>query len=91
MKYKLRAECSQDVVNFLNNVHSQLSSFKMIKDTDFPDVEFEFETDLDFEEILRAMLFLDDAHVMLQTVEKIDKYTGERYYEDSSEAQKNNE
>jgi hypothetical protein len=81
MKYKLRAECSKDVVGFLNNVHSQLSSFSLIKDKELPDVEFEFETDLALDEIILILKDLDDAHVMYQTVKLIDEYTGERNYE----------
>ena len=81
MKYKLRAECSQDVVYFLNNVHTQLSSFSLIKDKELPDVEFEFETDLTLDEIILTLQDFDDAHVMYQTVKPIEEYTGERNYE----------
>ncbi len=79
--YKLRAECSQDVAEFIQNVHSQLKSFKMIKDDELPDVYFEFETELALDEIILTLKDIEDSHVMFQTVQPIEKYTGERNYE----------
>jgi len=80
MIYKLRAECSTDVVQFIKNAHSQLTNFKMQKDKDFPDVEFEFETELALDEIILKLKKIKDAHVMRQTVKPIDEFNGKRNY-----------
>lgn len=80
MKYKLRAECSNDVAQFIMKAHSQMTNFKMQKDEELPDVEFDFETELAIDEIIMTLQDIDDSHVMYQTVQPIDKYTGERDY-----------
>ena len=81
MIYKLRAECSNDVVQFIQNAHSQMTNFKMQKDKELPDVEFEFETELALDEIILTLKEIEDSHVMYQTVKPIDEYTGERDYD----------
>jgi hypothetical protein len=81
MKYKLRAECSNDVAQFIMNAHSQMTKFKMQKDKELPDIEFEFETELALDEIIMTLQDIDDSHVMYQTVQPIEKYTGERDYD----------
>lgn len=81
MKYKLRAECSNDVARFIMNAHSLMTNFKMQKDDELPDVEFEFETELALDEIIMTLQDIDDSHVMYQTIQPIEKYTGERDYD----------
>lgn len=80
MLYKLRAECLQDIVKFINKIDYQLLSFNMKKDSEYPDVEFEFETNLTIEEIILALREIQDLHVMYQTVKRLPDYTGERDY-----------
>lgn len=81
MFYKLRAECSQDVINFIANAHSQMHTFSMIKeDPSFPDCELIFETELELDEIILTLKDIDDSHVMYQTVKRLTEYTGERDY-----------
>ena len=80
-KYKLRAECSDDVMNFLNNIHSQLLSFKFLRWKNYPDCELIFTTELELDEIQMTLLDIDDAHVMAQTVQLYKNYTGKRNYE----------
>lgn len=82
MNYKLRAECSKDVLNFLNKTHNEISSLKMIRDGGgFPDVEFEFETKLSLNKIFSILHGIEDTHVMRQTIKPIEEYTGERNYD----------
>ena len=80
MKYKLRAECSNDVVLFIQNTHSQMLNFSMVKYPELPDVDFEFETELALEEIILILKDIEDSHVMYQTVKPIEEYTGDRDY-----------
>lgn len=79
-KYKMRAECSQDVVNFINHAHNILGSFIMTKVDGYPDVDFYFETVMPIEEVIFELKRLKDTHVMYQTLNYSDKYTGERNY-----------
>lgn len=58
-----------------------MTNFKMQRDEQLPDVEFEFETELALDEIIMTLQDIDDSHVMYQTVQPIEKYTGERNYD----------
>lgn len=78
MKYKLRAECSNDVAHFIMNAHSQMNNFNMQRDVKLTNVELEFETELTFDKIIMTLQQIDNSQVMYQTVQPIDKYTGER-------------
>ncbi|ELY1992905.1 hypothetical protein SL054_002266 [Flavobacterium psychrophilum] len=80
-KYKLRAECSNDVVNFLNNIHTQLHSFKFERWKNLPDCQLIFSTELALDEIQYCLLDIEDCHVMAQTVMPYRLYTGKRNYE----------
>lgn len=78
VRYKLRAECSHDVLQFLKNAIPWLSWFAMTANKCTPDVEFEFETNMTYSNILSIIESIDDAHVMYQTVNPVELYTGER-------------
>ncbi len=80
-RYKLRAEVSRDVIEFLGIAHTDLTDFRMTRVNLFiPDVEFEFETHLSLTEVIQQLKRLIDGHVMYQTVKPINEYTGERNY-----------
>ena len=79
-KYKFRAECSHDVVEFIIKIRTQLINFKMDSVPGFPDVEFEFETELRLDKIITVLKSIGDSHVMYQTVKPLAEYTGERNY-----------
>lgn len=81
MHYKLRAECSNDVMRFIENAHGHMEGFKMERDKRFPDVDFEFESNLNLEEIISILRLIDDGHVMVQTVKPTGEYTGRRNYD----------
>lgn len=78
MKYKLRAECVQDILMLLEMAGKSMTSFKMDRDKDLPDAEFEFEIDLELSEIIDLLKTIPDSHVMYQTAKPIGQYTGER-------------
>ena len=77
MKYKFRAECSNDVVQFITNTRNKLYNYNM-QTIQAPDVEFEFETKMELHEIIAILMNITDGHVMYQTVQPLEKYTGER-------------
>jgi hypothetical protein len=75
--FKLRAECFQDVLQLLNKIRKNLYGFKIERDF-FPDVEFEFFTNLTLDEINAILMKQDDSHVMMETLKPFNEYTGER-------------
>lgn len=77
-KYKLRAECIQDALNAVNSLKTLLLNFTISNDGCFPDVEMEFETDLELDEIVMTLEEIEDGHVMAETVAQYEDYTGER-------------
>jgi hypothetical protein len=81
MNYKLRAESLNDVVQFIQNEYSHMKNFNMKRDELFPDVDFEFETDLTLDEIIFKLKNINDSHIMYQTIKPINEYTGTRNYE----------
>jgi len=78
MKYKLRAECMADVVQFIEIADINNTSFKRKGMT--PDVEFMFNTNMSLPQIIEKIKLISDSHVMYQTVQPIKYYTGKRNY-----------
>jgi hypothetical protein len=81
MFYKLRAECSQDISNFISKEHSKMLTFSMLKTAiEDQECEFIFEMDESLSEIVLSLQKIENAHVMYQTVNYLTEYTGERNY-----------
>jgi len=81
MNYKLRAESTTDVVNFIKTAHELLINFKLESAPLTPDVYFEFETDLSLDEIILILKEIEDSHVMYQTLNTLESFTGLRNYD----------
>jgi ABC-type uncharacterized transport system permease subunit len=81
MKYKFRAECSQDAEQFKHENREAISDYEIQKVEGYPDVYVTFDSYLELSEIIELMRDIDDGHVMYQTVKPIEEYTGERNYE----------
>jgi len=91
--YKLRGECYVDVAQFLEKLidkcnseirHHRFETINIFQDPDkcgFPDCDLEFSTTLSLEQIRDLLKLIPDSHVMLQTVELAENYTGERNYD----------
>ena len=78
--YRLRAECSDDVVRLMNalrasGVHTDM---RVMKDVALPDVTATFKCDLSLDALRGIIATIDDGHVMHETVERAERYTGER-------------
>jgi len=75
--YKLRAECVQDILNFINQLvnHGIKANFGSIN-TLYN--ELVFETKISRDEIMALIRKVEDGHVMLQTIQPLEKYTGAR-------------
>lgn len=68
-KYKLRAECLADVLTLLNSEH--IGSFKMERETPFPDIKLEFSTKLNMGALQSLISRIEDGHVMAETLKKL--------------------
>lgn len=86
--YKCRAECSRDIEEFVKYIgRNKLSIYleDAQKDDIFSDCELVFKSLIDLEHMLGIMNECDDEvgdlHVMCQTLQYIDQYTGERNYD----------
>lgn len=75
--YRFRAECSQDVKAVVSN--GWFTDVSMEQDPDFPDVEVKMKTHHPLDKIRELLSSLPDGHVMAESVNYADKYTGERY------------
>jgi len=86
MKYKFQAECQLDV-EALKEKLQELGEFNVstthleIDGIRIPDVEIELEVNSDTENLLKVMRSIPDSHVMIQTLESAESYTGVRDYD----------
>ena len=75
--YKLRAECLPDIIQFINKTHFHIDN--IILDKDFTDVELEFTSCFDINYLKQILeIRIEDSHVMQETLQLIENYTGER-------------
>jgi hypothetical protein len=75
-KYKLRAECKFDLDLFIKIAN--LNDYQIIEIEDYPDCELEFSSDQSIKELRDLMLGIPDSHVMRETIQELDRYTGIR-------------
>lgn len=76
MKYKLRAECQNDIDQLFKKI--KVSHVFIESENRFPDVYVEFTSEKSIGDIINIMHQIDNSHVMIETIETIEKYTGER-------------
>jgi hypothetical protein len=87
--YKLRAECKKDIDRFrkaMQNHNKTLTTVSLEHQTlslgslqmPLPDVDFVFTTTLSLGEIKTILKTVTDGHVMEETVNELNSYTGER-------------
>lgn len=79
-RYKFRAECLQDVVDFINLTIGKIQNLEIYHDPDYPDTRLTFDTSLDKESLLLIIDKIEDGHVMSDTLELLSEYTGKRKY-----------
>lgn len=78
-KYKFRAECRYDIMLFIKKSYKDLFDYKLIPDqTPYSDVEFEFSSNLTLYELKIILRDIIDSHIMLDTINYYDDYTGVR-------------
>ena len=79
-RYKLRAECKQDIDVFIGNNNPAVSILNSKSLGDMGDVELEFESTHSKDQLIAILKNQSDGHVMLQTLEQQHLYTGIRDY-----------
>ena len=79
-RFKFRAECFTDVERFLHKTNGTIKKVT-IDFFDVPDVEVVFTTEMSMDFFLAEMKEVDDSHVMIQTLEPEESYTGERNWD----------
>lgn len=78
MRYKFRAECFPDVYNFVIALDQQPDSLSIKFQQSAADVTAIVETHFELSEIKRRIKNVPSCHVIFQTIEREEDYTGER-------------
>ena len=81
--YKFRAECDADVDNLMRLLieAGYITSCLINKeDITVPDIEVSLISEISIDDLRYYMKQIEDSHVMIQTLNTCDKYTGERDY-----------
>ena len=81
-RYKFRAECFGDVVEFINVTGQQIKNIVINRTkTGYPDCEVTMViTDTNCEKIRKVMLKVSDNHIMIETLSYESAYTGDRWF-----------
>ena len=78
--YRFRAECTGDVITFMSSLRwLPIKKFSMDV-SEPPDVEVSLVTTLTLETLREILSKIEDGHVMLESLDYEDGYTGDRYY-----------
>lgn len=79
--FKLRYDCLSDILEFEELLPAPCAMSR----TKFRDIptggEVEIQTNLSLNKVMNLIRLIPDGHVMLQTIQPIELYTGERNYE----------
>ena len=78
MKYKMRAECMNDIFAFTSSFAQSINNFAIHGNTHIPDVVFEFQSWKSMKSIMKVLSDIPDSHVMMETLQPKSKYTGQR-------------
>ena len=79
IEYKFRAECLNDVLELVKIKTFSTTLWTLNNDNPIGlDVEVTFWSDSSLTKIINEMKNVIDGHVMYQTIQPIEKYTGQR-------------
>lgn len=86
--YKFRAECKRDVDEFIKVGKISETDIDIANDDNgLPDVDLELKSYKSIKEIRELMSTIIDGHVMVESLNYADKYTGERWYDYTDDVQ----
>lgn len=78
--YKLRAECLEDIHGFQAAAKGTVTDLKVQLLGELGDCEATFASPLSLKALRMLLSIIPDAHVMLQTLQPANSYTGDRDY-----------
>jgi hypothetical protein len=78
--YSFRAECQHDVDTWVALIKTDCIDLQSQQDPIFPDVDCTFKSSLSLLQLRNSMMLVPDGHVMYETLNTTDQYTGERDY-----------
>lgn len=74
-RYTMRAECLQDIFEFMNAIHVKVLDFEYDENI----ITFESVEDINY--LIDILRTIDDAHVMYQTLQPSILFNNERNYD----------
>ena len=78
MRYKFRAECISDVLLLRKVAFGKIKDVTVVFDDNLPDVVVTMSSDEDPKHIEGIINGIENGHVILETLNTQEKYTGER-------------
>jgi hypothetical protein len=79
-QYKMRAECMQDAMRLVEAITQRVHSFSVARISVWADCEVTIDAVISLKMLRAACNRIPDGHVMAQTVQLAEDYTGERDY-----------
>lgn len=79
--FKFRSECFNDILEFMKLHGEHIGKIGIQRNESFPDCECTFTSELDRGELIEKLRDVVDGHVMVQTLEEEENYTGNRDYD----------
>lgn len=76
MKYTLRAECTHDIEQFKHVMDGYAWNYREVVGE--APIQMTFDCALNKERIIYRLRLIPDSHVMIETLELTQEYTGER-------------
>lgn len=80
-EYRFRAECKDDANRFFMNIDTPIKACLVDESKEFPDVEYSLISFETLEKLKQIADKLDDLHVIKETINYTEDYTGVRTYE----------
>ena len=80
MNFKFRSECFHDILEFMKLHGEHIGKISIQRNESFPDCECTLSSNLDRGELLEKLRDVTDGHVMVETLEEEENYTGIRDY-----------
>ena len=78
MIVKFRAECAWDITQLINETKATWNTITITKLAPFPDVEVVIDSEMSIEDWRECLSVIEDGHVMVDTIQPIESYTGRR-------------
>ncbi len=78
--FKFRSECFHDILELMKLHGEHIGKISIQRHESFPDCECTLSSNLDRGELLEKMRDVTDGHVMVETLEEEENYTGIRDY-----------